>query len=265
MFPDIYSPGCRSMKSIFHTLVRFLRDVNAGRTMVCCLGHPETVLKESAMYDLRFSEEDWGNLYLILKPRVANWVYTSRVPSWTRQRESIIEDLVQETLLKTVAYAKRAASGIARIIDSLENISATIAYHCFIDLRRRDLRVVSLIQDQSESVECEFGQLDEDLSELAINNVHYELLFIQAARWIVKFPDKQRTALLIDLANRMYFDPFHLTPLQEALAFVGIDMRDYKKTLPYDKKARALHSAHLSLAYKRLAEIAGLQDSTYSA
>lgn len=202
-----------------------------------------------------FSEEDWGNLYLILKPRIANWVYTSRVPSWTRQRDSIIDDLVQETLVKTVAYAKRAASGSVRVIDSLEHMSATIAYHCFIDLRRRDLRLLPLIQDQSESVGYEVDELDEDLSELATNNVHHERLFIKAARWIADLPDKQRAALLIDLANRMYLDPFELTPLQEALASLGINMRDFQKPLPQDKQARANHAAHLSLAYKRIAEL----------
>jgi hypothetical protein len=214
------------------------------------------------MFGQLFSEEDWGNLYLILKPCVAHWVSTSYVPLWTRQRESIIEDLVQETLLKTVAYARRAASGLVRIIDSLENISVTIAYHCFVDLRRRDLHVLPLIQDYPESVEYEVTWLDEDLSEQAIDNVHRELLFIQAARWIVTFPDKQRTALLTDLANRMYFDPFQPTPLQEALASVGIDMRDYNKPLPFDKQARARHAAHLSLAYKRLALLAYMQRYT---
>ncbi len=211
------------------------------------------------MFGQLFSEKDWENLYLILKPRVANWVYTSRVPTWTRQRESIIEDLVQETLLKTVAYAKRAACGIVRIIDSLENISATIAYHCFVDLRRRDLRLLPLIQDHPESVEYEVEWLDEDLSELAINNIHHELLFVQAACWIVTFPIKQRTALLVDLANRMYFDPFQSTPLQEAFASVGINMRDYNKPLPSDAKGRARHAAHLSLAFKRLALLAYMQ------
>jgi len=206
-----------------------------------------------------FSEEDWGNLYLILKPHVAHWVCTSYVPLWTRQRESIIEDLVQETLLKTVAYARRAASGLVRIIDSLESISVTIAYHCFIDLRRRDLHMVPLKQNNPESVEYEVTWLDEDPSELAIDNVDRELLFIQAARWIASFPEKQRTALLTDLAHRMYFDPVELTPLQKALASVGINMRDYKKPLPKDKQARARHAAHLSLAYKRLALLVYMQ------
>lgn len=209
-----------------------------------------------------FSEEDWGNLYLALKPRIANWVYTSRVPTWTRQRDSIIEDLVQETLLKTIVYAKRTASGIVRLIDSLENISVTIAYHCFTDLRRQDLRVLPLRQDQSEATECEVREGDEDPSEQTIDNIQYELLFIQAARWIVHLPEKQRTALLIDLANRMYIDPLQPTPLQEALASVGIAIRDYQKPLPHDRQARARHAAHLSLAYKRLASLAYMQRYT---
>jgi DNA-directed RNA polymerase specialized sigma24 family protein len=211
------------------------------------------------MSDQCFSEEDWGNLYLVLKPRVARWVCTSRIPTWTQQRYAIIEDIVQDTLLKMVDYAQRAERGEARVIVSLESICAVAAYHCYVDAFRRDRRLLPLILDHEESDESSISRAAVDPSEQAIDNIQEELLFIQVAGWIVNFPDKQRTALLVDLANRMYFDPFQSTPLQEALACVGIDMRDYKKPVPYDTRARARHAAHLSLAYKRLALQAYMQ------
>ena len=206
-----------------------------------------------------FSEEIWGNLYLVLKPKVAHWVFTSRMPLWTRQRNEIIEDIIQDALLKTFAYAQRARRGEVRTIDSLESVGSVTAYHCYIDARRRDQRMLPLTQEYDEPIESSITCIEVDLSEQAIDNIYYELVFMQAARWIVNFPDKQRTALLIDLANRMYFDPFQSTPLQEALASVGIDMRHYKKPLPSDAKGRANHAAHLSLAYKRLALLAYMQ------
>ncbi|HLX57484.1 MAG TPA: hypothetical protein VKR83_10690 [Ktedonobacteraceae bacterium] len=211
------------------------------------------------MSEQLFSEKDWENLYLILKPRVAFWVRTSRVSIWTRQREEIIEDIVQDALVKVLVYAQKASRGEVRMIGSLENICAVIAYHCYVDARRRDMRLVPLMQDSQKPAENIITWIDTDLSEQAINNIHYELLFIQMACWIVSFPDKQRIALLIDLANRMYFDPFYPTPLQKAFASVGICIQKYKKMLSNDIKERARHAAHLSLAYKRLAQLAYVQ------
>ncbi len=214
------------------------------------------------MSDQCFSEEIWGNLYLILKPKVAHWVFTSRIPMWTRQRNEIIEDIVQDTLLKTFAYAQKAQRGEVRMIDSLVSVGSVTAYHCYIDARRRDQHTLPLTQEYDEPIESAITCVEIDLSEVAIDNIHRELLFIQVARWIAILPDKQRTALLTDLANRMYFDPFELTPLQEALASVKIVIRDYQKPLPNDKQARARHAAHLSLAYKRLALLVYMQHYT---
>ena len=205
--------------------------------------------------------EMWKKLYPLLRTRVARWVCTTRVPSWVRQREEIIEDIVQEVLLRTLVYVQRAERVDVPLIDSLESVSAVIAYHCYVDAFRRDQRLQPLAQDDEEPIEA-ITWTETDPSEEAIDNIYYELLYIQAAHWIVKFPDKQRTALLTDLANRMYFDPSQPTQLQSALASVGIDMRDYNKPLPSDAMARARHAAHLSLAYKRLALLAYVQRYT---
>src|ERR1700737_281446 len=129
------------------------------------------------------SEEMWGNLYLVLKPKVAYWVFTSRMPLWTRQRNEIIEDIVQDALLKTFVYAQKAQRGEVRMIDSLESIGSVTAYHCYIDAFRRDQRMLPLPQEYNELIECSITCIEMDLSEQAIDNIHYELVFIQAARW----------------------------------------------------------------------------------
>jgi DNA-directed RNA polymerase specialized sigma24 family protein len=200
-----------------------------------------------------FNEEVWEDLYPLLHTRVTTWVFSSRLPLWMRQRNEIVEDIVQDALLKTFAFTKRVERGEACITDSLERICTVTAYHCYVDVLRRDRRLQPLLPEFEEPAGPPVSIVDTDPSELAIDNIYYELIFIQAARWIAALPEKQRAALLTDLANRMYFDPFHTTPLQDALAAVGIEMRDYQKPLPEDKQARARHAAHLSLAYKRLA------------
>ena len=199
-----------------------------------------------------FSDRDWENLYLILRPRIATWVCTSGLPLWSKQRNEIIEDIVQDALFKTYAYMLRAARGEARIIESLERISTVTAYHCYVDLFRRDRRLQPFPPELDEPGGVPVSSFAIDPAEIALDNVYDELLFIQIARWIADLPNKQRTALLMDLADRMYLDPFELTPLQKALISEGIDMHDYQHPLPEDKPARARHAAHLSLAYKRL-------------
>lgn len=214
------------------------------------------------MSESSFDEEVWEHLYQLLHTRVAAWVYSSQLQLWSKQRNEIIEDIVQDALLKTFAYTLRVERGEARAIDSLERVCVVIAYHCYVDAHRRDRRLQPLPPEFEEPIGVAVSRIDTDPSELAIDNIHSELIFIQAARWIVRFPVKQRTALLIDLANRMYLDPFESTPLQEALASVGIDMHDYQKPLPADRQRRANHAAHLSLAYKRLALLAYMQRYT---
>jgi len=212
------------------------------------------------MSDQLFSDEKWAEISTLLHVRVTRWVYNSRVPVWTKQRKEIIEDIVQEALLKTVNYMGRVERGEVRMIDSIEKISSVIAYHCYIDAIRRDQRLLPLIEDAQGSIVYKIIPLEVDPFEQAVNNVHFELIYLYVARCIVKFPDKQRTAILMDLANRMCFDPFSQTPLQKAFASVGICMEDYKRPLQQDKGERAKHASLLSYAYRRLIESMSMQD-----
>jgi hypothetical protein len=62
---------------------------------------------------------------------------------------------------------------------------------------------------------------------------------------------KQRIALLIDLANRMDFD-VRPTPLQKAFLEVGIRLQDYQQPIPKVPVERSRHASNTSLAYKRI-------------
>jgi hypothetical protein len=88
--------------------------------------------------------------------------------------------------------------------------------------------------------------------EIAAEQVYQEELFTQLAHEIAHFPAKQRTALLIDLANRIHFDT-ELTPLRKVFLAEGIDLQLYQRPLPNDPIERAKQAALTSLAYKRVA------------
>lgn len=211
--------------------------------------------------------EKWEMLYPLLHARVARWVCSTRIPLWTYQRKEVIEDIVQDALLRTVAYMRRAERGEARMVDSLESMSIVTAYHCYVDSLRRDRHLIPLSQEADASTEylVSLGSIElqeqeqESPLDRATEAVYSEDLFTQVAHEVAHFPLKQRDALLIDLANRMYFDPYCLTPLQQAFADAGIHLQEYRRPLPTDRMVRARHAAHLSLAYKRLAALSNVR------
>jgi len=208
------------------------------------------------------ADSHWEKLYSLLYSRVTFWVRSSHVNTWRKQQDEIVEEIVQEAITRTFLYAQRADRGETRSIDSLEWVSATIAYRCFVDLWRRDRRLVLLFQNDNLSEDIVIKSEYHDPSELAINNVHLESLFVKLAHMIVMFPDKQRTALLVDLANRMHFDLAQPTPLQRAFLGVGIQLQDFQLPLPEDLVERARHATNLSLAYKRITNLFYLQQYT---
>ena len=205
--------------------------------------------------------EMWEKLYPFLHSRIARWVCAAHVPLWMGQREAIIEDIVQDALLRVFAYTQRANRGEVRKIDSPERISAVIAQNCFIDTLRKDLHTIPISHVVNESAESitldETIESQEQVSPLdrATEAAYTDGLFMIVAREIANFPPKQRDAILIDLAGRMHFDPYCPTPLQQAFAAVGIHLQEYQRALPTEPQGRARHAALLSIALKRLAAL----------
>jgi hypothetical protein len=124
------------------------------------------------------------------------------------------------------------------------------------DMRRRDRRLVRLPEcAYSPDVLNTISERDiVDLSEEATEHLYQERLFGLLAREIIKFPYKQRKALLIDLANRMSFET-KPTLLQKAFLNVGVCLKEYRQSLPESSKERSKSAALLYYAYKRIAQL----------
>ena len=192
----------------------------------------------------------WEELYSWLRSCVRHLVYAYRVSCWYGQEEDIIDDVVQETIRRTIERSQRTAYGEVAPIYALEHLMVVVAKNYIRDVRRHEQRVVRLPDNQVAEARLPLHDTEDPL-EVATVQLGEEHLFHWIAKEIANFPLKQRQALLIDLANRMYFDT-EPTPLQGAFLTVGIDLQDYRLPLPIDPVERSRHASLLSYAYKRL-------------
>lgn len=196
------------------------------------------------------SDQVWGELYSALRPYILSWVYSSGVASWHGQEHDIADDILQEAVIRTLKYTKLVENGNGSPIHSMTCFGRTVAHNHFRDLRRRDLRLLRPSQDGDTIFLPSIGD-EIDPSEVALESLMRISVLMALARMIVDFPSKQRTALLIDLANHADLSEED-NQLQTAFASVGIDLRDYRRVLPNDPLERSRHAASLSMAYKRL-------------
>lgn len=196
------------------------------------------------------SDTHWATLYTFLHPLVSNWVYTAGIRSWAGQEGDITWDIVQVSISRTFEYTRKLLNeGTA--IYSLNSLSATIAKRYYLDLRRRDGRLVHFTQDADAVGEQIFLEHLVDPEETASEKIYQEWVFGWIARHIAKFPPKLRRALLIDIANRMHFGA-EPGALQRAFLAVDICLQDYQQPLPVDPVERSRHASLLSLAYRRV-------------
>jgi DNA-directed RNA polymerase specialized sigma24 family protein len=204
----------------------------------------------------------WTKLHASLWPFARYLVYSFRVPSWQGQEEDIIADIVQETSRRVLERSQKAERGEASPIQSLPNMVMVVASNYCKDLRRGDRRLARIPSDDySQGAYTYAKSMDEQVSfsDSATEHVYQESLFILLAHEIANFPDKQRRALLIDLANRMAFDS-NPTPLQSAFLNEGIELRQYKQPLPDDPRERTQQTSLLNHAYKRVAHLVSVQE-----
>ena len=173
-----------------------------------------SLVKGVELFDLN-NNSTWEKLYPVLKSLVRYFVYSSNISSWKGQERDIVEDIVQETGRRIIERSQKAERGEALPIQSLQSMLFAVVHNYCEDLRRFDRRLVRVqLQDASFQVSLNLRNMV-NLVELSTENVYQEGLFKLVAREVAAFPDKQRQAILIDLANRMHFDT-QLTPLQNA-------------------------------------------------
>jgi DNA-directed RNA polymerase specialized sigma24 family protein len=194
----------------------------------------------------------WDRLYPLLCPAVKRWVYSAHIPSWRGQEEDIVTEIVQEAICRTFERMRKVGIQGAETVKSPEYFSKTIAHNYFVDLTRKDSRIIRLTQlglpSREDGIEIELADVSEEIHE----DVFLESLFDRLAAEIANFPKKQSQALLSDLARRMQFERGRPTPLQRAFFKAGIRLQDYMRPRPGSAVERGRYAALLSVAYKRV-------------
>jgi DNA-directed RNA polymerase specialized sigma24 family protein len=205
------------------------------------------------------SESICTNLYLPLYSFVRSLVYSFHVPCWKGQEEDIVEDIVQETFRRAIERNQKAGRGEADPIFSLKHMVMIIARNYTKDLRRHDSRLLRIEPREATLLGWEGKAEQHGLLDFICESIDQELLFIQIAHEIAHFPEKQRTVLLIDLANRMCFDTYP-TPLQKAFLQAGVELEQYRQPLPANARERSQYLSLLYYAYKRVANLPCIQN-----
>ena len=201
----------------------------------------------------------WSELYGTLKPYILSWVYSSGVSSWHGQEQDIADDILQEAIIRTLKYMRLSESGQGVPIHSMTCFGRTVAHNHFRDLRRREMRLIrpNTQEGQDDSLLLNHGD-EIDPSEVALDSLMRISVLMTVAQVIVRFPAKQRTALLVDLANHTDLSDSD-NQICRAFAAVGVDLREYCRVLPCDPQERSRHAASLSMAYKRLRQTVSMQ------
>src|SRR6202051_3569440 len=148
------------------------------------------------------ADSQWYLLYEILPTVVMRAVYALRISLWYGQEKDIVEDIVQETLVRLWERTCKAERGEASPIGQLEHMAVVVAYNCCRDMRRRDRRLchfpssVAAFEDRYLDPARLQRYVSEDATKQVFMDTHFSLL----AQEVVKFPPKQRRALLTELA-----------------------------------------------------------------
>ena len=209
-----------------------------------------------------FGGSSWDKLYRMLWLVVQGWVYAAHLSSWLGQEEDIIAEIVQEAICRTFERHRKAEMLEAEPVKSPEYFSRTVARHFFIDLVRKDSRIMHFTHlqrdDGGDVIEFELADVAEEVHE----EVMYESLFNELALEIVNFPKKQGQVLLNDIANNMHFDKGDTTRLEKAFWQAGVHLQEYQRPRPADIIERGRYVALLSIAHKRVAQLHSMKGYT---
>lgn len=194
---------------------------------------------------------NWGESYPQLHAQARRLVHKYQLANWRGQEEDLAWDIVQESVRKVFEYTQIDNKHEPKAVQSLKGLLATTVRNYSTDLYRREKR---LVRETSGLAAREFSDDEASFSEVATENVYRERLFRFLAREIVRFPPKQRQALLVDLASRMVFEE-QPTALQAAFLAEGIHLEEYQQSRPQTALERNRNAALLNHAYKRLREL----------
>ncbi len=204
------------------------------------------------------AREYWHTFYRQITVVVTRWMHSANLPTWKAQREDIIDEIVQETMIKALKRIRRGESGELSPVYSVEGLCVRIAYNIFIDMVRHDRRLVPMASESWDDMPRDVPDDGKDYSEIAVDNVYYANLFGQVAVAIQAFPPKLRAALIIDLVSRMSFEG-EASALQQALLSAGVDLEQYRGQRSSDPVVRSRQTSLASLGFKKISTLACIQ------
>lgn len=192
----------------------------------------------------------WSELYIILPRLVKRQVHDMPVSSWSGQEYDLTQDIVQETVVRTFIQMQKAESGKVPPVVAPEYFSKRVARNRLFDIARKESRLVR----PSIDIAWQEKMMEEnwiDSCEDVLDDMEITSLFMLIAQVIAEFPEGQRKALLMDLADRTPEDePFR--PLQQALKSVNINLDLYRNLVPTSIVEKQRYASLLSLAYRRV-------------
>src|SRR5947209_16378419 len=77
------------------------------------------------------SDQDWHDLYPFLLQ------YVRGLLPWCGQKDELVADIVQDTLLRVLLYLQKVERGEADTIRSMRHFSRRVALHLWQDMRRK--------------------------------------------------------------------------------------------------------------------------------
>src|SRR2546430_1414771 len=105
-----------------------------------------TFLHVAALNAGKQIDDPWIPLYKRLQTLASYWVYNAHVNSWYGQENDVACDIVLSAVERTYEYALKAERDRIAIL-SLEKLGVKIARNYFLDLLRKERRIVHFDQE----------------------------------------------------------------------------------------------------------------------
>lgn len=192
----------------------------------------------------------WLEMYTRLRFKVKKHVHCVGVQSHIGQEADVIQDVIQESVIRTFIQMQKAERGEVPPVLSPLYFAKKVSHNHLLDIARQESRLVRPTCDipvYERMVRENWADSTEDV----LDNIEKEPIFTIIAQVIAGLPKKRQRALLIDLAMHTAFDGV-MSPIQRALSKEHIFLEMYRNLLPENltEKEKQRHASLLSQAYK---------------
>ena len=195
--------------------------------------------------------QEWNDLEVALRPYIQKCVYALHTARWLGAEKEIAEDVLSETMLRVIQYTRLHANDTNFRTRSIEALCKTIAKRYLLDLRRKDKHLIASLDTTMHFIVEEKSEMADDPAEYVTKGMDMYSKILLIAQAVKDFPQKQKEAMLIHLANMTDFDDEQPGLLERAMWSVDISLREYRREIN-TPVLRSRHTALVCLAYKQL-------------